>query len=461
MYYGDSKIFNVVYYTYGELYSNMITVNTTFNQTPVITVQDGYVWGNYIESINLKGNNAINNGTTIVEENMPTEEYNMANINVSTHTTMINDTQNTITVTVTDALGNPITTGRLTLLSNNKIISSTALNNINNLIYMPTNTGIEDLTISLQSDKYFAQNVTLTVEVKKLETTINVTPLTGYMDENKSLIINVIDAESNPVITGTITIKDDKNKTTTLTVTNGIATLENLTTPYHSNLTITFNENNGYYPSNTTTTIEIKEHIRTIEITPITATIGNPTNITVTITIDNQTNNINGKVYFKVDGKVLRDENTKKVIYVDVVDGIATLTDYIIPDNWNNETEIKATYTRTDQIPELTSQTVNPTITYPETSEPEFAVSDATATAGGEVNITVTTKNMDNGKVVLKVNGKTVKADDGKLYAKVTGETTTFTYTVPKTYKAGDYSIKAVYTAGASKLEADAKLTIA
>ncbi|RAP44284.1 MAG: hypothetical protein BZ136_08985, partial [Methanosphaera sp. rholeuAM74] len=121
---------------------------------------------------------------------------------------------------------------------------------------------------------------------------------------------------------------------------------------------------------------------------------------------------------------------------------------------------IEAVFTGNVEIPQVTSNTVNPTITTPEAQDTEFSVADTTATAGEEVTITVTTKNLDNGKVVLKVNGKTVKADDGKLYAKVSGDTVTFTYTVPKTLKAGDYTIKAVYTSGATKLEADGKLSV-
>ena len=67
----------------------------------------------------------------------------------------------------------------------------------------------------------------------------------------------------------------------------------------------------------------------------------------------------------------------------------------------------------------------------------------------------VTTKNLDSEKVVLKVNGKMVKADDSKLYAKVTGDATTFTYIVSKISKAGDYVIKVVYMFGATKLEVE------
>ena len=70
------------------------------------------------------------------------------------------------------------------------------------------------------------------------------------------------------------------------------------------------------------------------------------------------------------------------------------------------------------------------------------------------------TKNLDNGKVVLKVNDKTVKADDDKLYTKTTGDSLSHTYTLPKTSQHGDYVIKAVYTSGGTKLESDAVLKV-
>ena len=142
-----------------------------------------------------------------------------------------------------------------------------------------------------------------------------------------------------------------------------------------------------------------------------------------------------------------------------MTDNTATL-DYQVPKTWNEETTIEAVFTGNDELPQVTSNPVTPTITQQETEEPEFTVADVTTSAGSEVTITVTMKNLDSGKVVLKVNGKTVKASDGKLYAKVTGETLTFTYTVPKTFKAGEYAIKAVYTSGTTKLEDDAVLTV-
>ncbi|RAP48614.1 MAG: hypothetical protein BZ136_04680, partial [Methanosphaera sp. rholeuAM74] len=90
---------------------------------------------------------------------------------------------------------------------------------------------------------------------------------------------------------------------------------------------------------------------------------------------------------------------------------------------------------------------------------PSISVDSVTASAGETISITVRLNNIDDGKVVLKVAGKTVKTADGKLYAKVDGNEITFTYTLPKTIKAGEHEIKAVYS-GSSKLEATSILTV-
>ncbi|RAP44070.1 MAG: hypothetical protein BZ136_09140, partial [Methanosphaera sp. rholeuAM74] len=196
-----------------------------------------------------------------------------------------------------------------------------------------------------------------------------------------------------------------------------------------------------------------------LTVNPVLAQMDGTTTITANALINDE-NIDTGRVYFTLNGKVLRDSTNGKILYADLTDGLATLTDVNVTKAWNNESEIVAVYQASGEIPSFTSEVVNPTITYPETDEPEFTVEDVTVTAGSEVTITVTTKNLDNGKVVLKVNGKTVKTTDGKLYAKVEGNTTTFTYAIPKTLKTGDYTIKAVYTSGTSKLESESLLKV-
>ena len=73
---------------------------------------------------------------------------------------------------------------------------------------------------------------------------------------------------------------------------------------------------------------------------------------------------------------------------------------------------------------------------------------------------------MDNvintGKVVLKINGKTVKDANGKLiYAKVTNNQADIAYTIPTSYKAKNYTLTAILISNEYNRQTDEKtLTI-
>ena len=66
------------------------------------------------------------------------------------------------------------------------------------------------------------------------------------------------------------------------------------------------------------------------------------------------------------------------------------------------------------------------------------------------------------GKVVFKVNGKTVKDANGKVvYAKVVNGTVSVEYTLPENMKAGSYNITVSFTApGYDKLVDTKTLTV-
>jgi hypothetical protein len=66
------------------------------------------------------------------------------------------------------------------------------------------------------------------------------------------------------------------------------------------------------------------------------------------------------------------------------------------------------------------------------------------------------------GKVVFKVNGKTVKDANGKVvYAKVVNGTVSVEYTIPENMKAGSYNITVSFTApGYDKLVDTKTLTV-
>jgi len=200
-----------------------------------------------------------------------------------------------------------------------------------------------------------------------------------------------------------------------------------------------------------------------IIVDPITATAGETINITARITVNDETMTdlSKGKVTFKVNGKTLKDANGK-VIYAKVINGTATIENYLVPDDWAKEgTTIQAVYSGSTQCEKLTSEKTNITVT------PEELTLTTTATPGtpGQtttLTATLSDNTINTGKIVFKINGKTVKDANGKvIYAKVTNGTVSVDYTLPESYNAGNYTVTATFIApGYDRLEANTTMTI-
>ena len=92
----------------------------------------------------------------------------------------------------------------------------------------------------------------------------------------------------------------------------------------------------------------------------------------------------------------------------------------------------------------------------------EFTVGETTAISASIYMGDEVATDINGGKVVFKVNGKTVKDENNKvIYAKVVNNTVTVTYTLPENMKEGTYNITAIYTSTVyDKLESNATLTI-
>ena len=169
-----------------------------------------------------------------------------------------------------------------------------------------------------------------------------------------------------------------------------------------------------------------------------------------------------GKVTFKVNGKTLKDENGK-VIYAKVINGTAQIENYLVPDDWTKDgTTIEAVYAGSTQCAKLTSEKTNLTVTPKELT---LTTEDVTAQTGSTVTLTATLSDntTNTGKVVFKINGKTVKDANGKVvYAKVVNGQVTVNYTIPENMKTGNYTITAVYTSpNSEKVTSEATLTVA
>lgn len=186
----------------------------------------------------------------------------------------------------------------------------------------------------------------------------------------------------------------------------------------------------------------------TLKVDTTEFTIGQPATIQASIYYGSQINTtINkGKITFKVNGKTLKDADGK-VIYAKVVNGTATIEDYVVPSDWAKEnTTIQAVYSGSSDVAKMTSDKETVTIN---TEETTITTNDVTASIGDEVKLTATINSpntINTGKVVFKINGKTVKDSNGKvIYAKVVNNQVVVNYTVPADMKAKSYNLTAVF----------------
>ncbi|MDO5825057.1 MAG: Ig-like domain repeat protein [Methanosphaera sp.] len=176
-----------------------------------------------------------------------------------------------------------------------------------------------------------------------------------------------------------------------------------------------------------------------------------------------------GKVTFKVNGKTLKDENGK-IIYAKIVNGTAKIENYLIPEEWANKNiSIQAVSTASSQAPMLKSELEDLNVHEeedPTVEEPQLTVEDVTATVGSPVTLKATLTDNDNvvneGKVVFKVNGKSLKDENGKvIYAKIVNNEAVLEYTFPESWKLKEYTITAVLlSSDYPRLEANSTLTL-
>ena len=282
-------------------------------------------------------------------------------------------------------------------------------------------------------------------------------------------------AGENTTVTGQVKAGTTALADTTLTITCGDETVETVTESDGSftasirtksnEITISSPLTYAGKPATETITVKTLKANTNITIEPSTFIAGQTTTIKATVKASDDSIVDGGKVSFKVNGKLLKDENGK-VIYAKVTDGIAQV-EYTAPESMEGkDINVTAIYSGSAKY-NKTTETVNVSVTSATpTPESTFTTDNVTAKAGESITLTATITGGENqintGKVVFKINGKTVKDENGKvIYAKVVNGIATVEYTLPANMKAQNYNITAVLLVpNQEKLEANAVLTV-
>ncbi len=218
------------------------------------------------------------------------------------------------------------------------------------------------------------------------------------------------------------------------------------------------------YPIQTaTTTFNVEKAATVTTVNPIVITSSYTVDLTAKVTDLNNNLVDGGKVVFKVNGKTLKDENAK-VIYIKVDNGQAILSHTFTSDDIDRNTTVSASYSGSTSFASSSSQKVN--LTLSDEHNILITLDDVNASAGQSVTLTANIKdnneNINGGKVIFKVNGKTIKDDQAKvIYADVTDGTASITYNIPTTMKAKNYTLTAVFINSLyNRTDATATLTI-
>ena len=348
-----------------------------------------------------------------------------------------------------------------------KVINGTATYDVT---LLPEWTSLKKVNIQFYNTTNFigtTLKVTPTITIKAIDTIVSLNDISSVMYVPTTLTATVTDENGTNMTTGSVTFTDNEgNILAEANVIEGIATTTaTFNKEIDSSITALYNPDSSEYATSTATaTLTIQKPITQLTIDDITPTAGQTVTLTVRLTDQLENNITGGKVVFKVNGKTLKD-TSGKVIYAKVENGVAT-AEYTIPNSMaESNITIQATYTGTSkynkETAEITTEVAKQeaTLTIDELPESIQANSNITITArihAGDTPITT-------GKVVFKINGKTLKDDNGKvIYAKVdsNGTATITGYNIGD-LKATSYTLKAVFTAtGYNKLEANQTIDV-
>ena len=397
----------------------------------------------YVNGIQM-GNKATN--CTITGNNITGICYNT--------TTFTDDNEPLAFGIITTSMGGG-RTNNITITNNNIQLNSSVIYGME--IYQTSNTTINNNTILGNG------NYTMGIGLAHSEdNTIINNEMILY--GNSNIKINDIVEEIRPANTGiqiqqnshntqidnnTIIIKDIGQHDLTINTENSIknTTITNnkLTTSTKTG-TRTINTNyDTYLENNTRAIINTKIVLETIN-----AQVGDTINLKAYV-YDIYGNPINtGRVVFKINGKTIKDTNGN-IIYATVKDGIAMIENYTVPANWFKiKSVLNVVYGGTSTYEQTRTNNTIPMNITKKTATMTMTTNTTTAKPGETIKITVKITEKDNnvneGRVLFKVNGKTMRDNEGYIiYHEVKDGLVTITYTIPENARAQDYTFTCVY----------------
>ena len=417
------------------------TYTTTTNEEGMYSVTyAGNIDGTYKVEVNYIGNNTYNSSSN--ETSFNTRKINTKLIIDSIENTTI-DTNIFITGKLVDEFGNIVPNTFINITVNNNMIELYVdANGTFTCIYKTSILGENNIILQYNgNDTYNPSSNEASFNVRKLKSTIVVDSIVGYIGENITLTARITDENGKLVNGGNIvfkfngkTLREDGRFDSTASpmkfkVVDGIVKYITVADAYLRNvkhITATYSGSYNYESSKAEYNhVLLNKRSAQINVTVTPNFTKQNTKIVFNATIKdvtiNGTNtsiiNNNGKVIFKINGKVVKDEDGN-IIFVKVVNNSANYT-YYIPNGmasvYNNSVLRNYTVEAVYGNPLYDSDTRNTTIFNVEQSPININVANITINKNTnkltlKANITDYQENLVVGtnKICLKINDKTL-----------------------------------------------------
>ena len=417
------------------------TYTTTTNEEGMYSVTyAGNIDGTYKVEVNYIGNNTYNSSSN--ETSFHTRKINTKLIIDSIENTTI-DTNIFITGKLVDEFGNIVPNTFINITVNNNMIELYVdANGTFTCIYKTNILGENNITLQYNgNDTYNPSSNEASFNVRKLKSTIVVDSIVGYIGENITLTARITDENGKLVNGGNIvfkfngkTLREDGRFDSTASpmkfkVVDGIVKYITVADAYLRNvkhITATYSGSYNYESSKAEYNhVLLNKRSAQISVTVTPNFTKQNTKIVFNATIKdvtiNGTNtsiiNNNGKVIFKINGKVVKDEDGN-IIFVKVVNNSANYTYYIpkgMASVYNNSVLRNYTVEAVYGNPLYDSDTRNTTIFNVEQSPININVANITINKNTnkltlKANITDYQENLVVGtnKICLKINDKTL-----------------------------------------------------
>ncbi|OED30415.1 hypothetical protein [Methanosphaera sp. WGK6] len=433
------------------------------NNTPIITTITEI--GEYLINVTYEDNLDYYSSTTLININVTGRESTIS-------TTVTNNTAGNVTLNINvvdTTTQNTITEGNIVIRdANGNILYNNNLNESSN-VYLKDITTIGEYPIDVifeGNTNHNSSNTNTSITVTGRDVTIDFN-IQNNIIGNTTVNITLTDTTTGQTIPYAQIIITLPNGTSINRTTNENGTvITRLPIPLgNNNITITYNGNNIYNATKTTENILVNKVSTIIVVNPVTGVIGEKIILTAHVTDIKGNPLTGGNLVFKLNGKTLRIDgsfnSTQAPLKFSVVNGSVTYT--LNADLYlRNAKNLSASYSGTSKysenvsditIAQIAKRNANITVTTVNTTKQDTNITFTAILTDTTRNRQNTTAINENGYVLFKLNGVSLKDNKGKIIrVKVENNTAQYTYHVPagmtstdESGKLKDYIVEAVY----------------